>query len=77
MLDIQATACACFLTRCSEGINIAINNAIMAITTKSSIKVKPLALCTILALLFALFVLTRRVYQKADQIARPVSFLQL
>jgi hypothetical protein len=47
-----------------------------AITTKSSIKVKPLALRTISPLLFALFVLTRRVYQKASQIESVVSFLQ-
>ncbi len=36
------TVLACFFTRCSAGINIAINNAIMAITTKSSISVNPL-----------------------------------
>jgi hypothetical protein len=39
--DWQTTALACLLTRCNVGSNIAINNAIMAITTKSSIKVKP------------------------------------
>jgi hypothetical protein len=32
------------LTRASAGINIAINNAMIAITTNSSIKVKPFAL---------------------------------
>ena len=39
--DRQATALACFFTRCNAGINIAINSAIMAITTKSSINVNP------------------------------------
>ncbi len=40
-LDSQATDFACFLTRCSAGINIAINNAMIPITTRSSINVKP------------------------------------
>jgi hypothetical protein len=42
--DWQITVFACFLTRCSAGINIAINNAMIAITTNSSINVKPFAL---------------------------------
>jgi hypothetical protein len=44
MLAWQTTPRACFLTLCSAGINIAINNAMMAITTRSSINVKPLRL---------------------------------
>jgi hypothetical protein len=39
--DWQATARACSRTRCKAGINIAINRAIIAITTKSSISVNP------------------------------------
>jgi hypothetical protein len=54
MFDIQATACACFFTRCSEGINIANNRAIMAITTKSSIKVKAFRLHMMVLLFSAL-----------------------
>ena len=42
--DWQPTALACLLTRCSVGSNIAINNAMTAITTKSSISVKPFVL---------------------------------
>jgi len=38
---IQTTVFACFLTRCSAGINIDINNAMIEITTSSSIKVNP------------------------------------
>jgi hypothetical protein len=37
----QITDFACFLTRWSAGINIAINNAMIAITTRSSINVNP------------------------------------
>ena len=43
----QATALACFFTRDRAGINIPISNAIIAITTKSSINVNPLRLYTI------------------------------
>jgi hypothetical protein len=42
--DRQRTVFACFLTRCSAGINIAINNAMIAITTSSSINVNPFRL---------------------------------
>jgi hypothetical protein len=52
------------------GINIAINSAMMEITTKSSINVKPFALCTMLPLLFAL---ATGVYQEASQIESPGS----
>jgi len=40
----QALDLACFLTRCKAGINIDNNSAIIAMTTKSSISVKPLRL---------------------------------
>ena len=40
--DWQVAAFAYSLTRCSAGINNAINSAMMAITTKSSINVNPL-----------------------------------
>ena len=51
-LFLHTTPLACFFTRCSAGINIAINKAIIAITTKSSIKVNASRLNKIV-LLFA------------------------
>jgi len=51
MLDIQTTACDCFLACSSVGINIAINIAIMAITTKSSTNVNAFLLDIMLSLL--------------------------
>jgi hypothetical protein len=50
-LDWHITAFACFFIFVSAGINIAINNAIIEITTKSSIKVNPLWLLMIIILL--------------------------
>jgi len=47
----QATVLACSFTRASAGINIAINNAMIAITTKSSIRVKPFRLLIITLLI--------------------------
>jgi hypothetical protein len=38
----HATLLPCLLTRCKAGINIAISSAMMAITTRSSIRVKAL-----------------------------------
>ena len=50
----QPIVLACFFTRCSAGISIAISNAIMAITTKSSIKVNALFLATTIPFLYLL-----------------------
>jgi len=62
------TAFACFLTRCSAGIRIAINNAMIAITTNSSIKVNPLRLIIIVPPFFY-FTFSNRflVRQKSSQ----------
>ena len=40
---MHVTAWACFLTRPSVGIRMAIRIAMMAMTTKSSMRVKPFA----------------------------------
>lgn len=44
IFDRHAAAMACFFTRFSAGINIAISSAMMEITNKSSINVNPLRL---------------------------------
>jgi hypothetical protein len=56
--DWHAAALACFLTRWSVAINIAINSVMIEITTKSSISVKPFRLRMTVLLLFQ-----RRLFQ--------------
>jgi hypothetical protein len=49
---IHTAALACSLALCNTGIKIAINNAMIAITTRSSIEVKPFDLSIINTSLF-------------------------
>jgi hypothetical protein len=52
MFDLQRIFCACIRDLCKPGNKIAINNAMMAITTKSSIRVKPFRSRMMFTLLF-------------------------
>lgn len=62
MFARQTVALACFLTRCNAGINIPINNATMAITTKCSMSVKAFLLIHLLS--FVSIVVNSQVYPR-------------
>jgi hypothetical protein len=63
---MQLIILPCSLTRRNAGINIAINNAMIAITTKSSIRVKPFLL-PIITLLISKDTLPLSVLQDAQE----------